>query len=304
MIRFQSNFESSYFKEYFPAAKVLCQENQNFTACQQLGNLCVMLQYNEDNVGRAATDACKEYLALVRSFPGGFVFGIIDWPSTMPWLYYKAESAPAVLAKSNIQQIFTRGEKMNFSFFSYAVKGTFLGIKTDAASILHLCPREDAIIGKVFQMTTQYQISCSLTVAKLLQMESVFYDMFLHLNQDKSLYPVPVLVDNLSVRGENVNQDPDQTKWKLSRRFFIVDKHSGLKSLSPGALPRFIQYAASLELEYNLRGDGMFHPPLLKVFYFDWIQIFTFWVSIFGSIFVFLSFDLLIFCAFFLGASF
>ena len=268
MLRFRSNFISSYFKEHFRAAKVLCDENQNFTACQQLGNLCVMLRYNEDNAGRAATDACKEYLSLVRSYSSGFVAGITDWPETMPWLYYKAEATNVVLSKTNIHQIFSRGEVVKYSLVSYAVNGSFLGISTDATKVFHLCSKEDSIANKAFQMTTEYRAACQMSVANLLKKETVFYDMFLQLgNNDESLYPVPVLVDNLSVRGTFVNQDADQTNWKLNRRFFLVDKYSGLRSLDHGALPNFVQYSSLIDLEYTLREDGLFHPPLLRVKY-------------------------------------
>ena len=273
MLRYRSNFLSSYFKEHFPAAKVLCDENQNFTACQQLGNLCVMLHYNEDNAGRAATDACKEYLSLVRSYSTGsgltgFVEGITDWPETMPWLYYKAEVPNAVLTKTNIKKIFSRGEVVKYSLASYSVNGTFLGISTDATKIFHLCPKEDSIANKAFQMTTKYQTACQMSVADLLKKETVFYDMFLQVgDNDESLYPVPVLVDNLNVRGTFVNQDTDSNNWKLNRRFFLVDKYSGLRSLDHGALPNFVQYASLIELEYTLHEDGLFHPPLLKVKY-------------------------------------
>ena len=268
MLRFRSNFLSSYFKEHFRAAKVLCQDNQNFTACQQLGNLCVMLRYNEDNVGRVATDACKEYLTLVRSYSGGFVAGITDWPETMPWLYYKAESTAALLTKTNIQQSFSRGEVIKYSFANYAVNGSFLGISTDAATVLQLCPKEDLITEKAFQITTQYQVACQMSVSKLLQKETVFYDIFLQLGKnEESLYPIPVLVDNINVRGSLVNQDSDQAKWKLNRRFFLMDKYSGLRSLDQGALPDFVQFASLIELEYSLREDGLFYPPLLKVRY-------------------------------------
>lgn len=273
MLRFQSNFVSSYFKEHFRAAKVLCDENQNFTACQQLGNLCVMLRYNEDNAGRSATDACKEYLSLVRSYSTGsgltgFVAGITDWPETMPWLYYKAEAAAVVLTKTNIKKIFSRGELIKYSLISYAVNGSFLGISTDVTKVFHLCSKEDSIASKAFQMTTKYRAACQISVGDLLKKETIFYDMFLQLgDNDESLYPVPVLVDNLSVRGTFVNQDTNQANWKLNRRFFLVDKYSGLRSLDYGALPNFIQYASLIELEYTLREDGLFHPPLLKVKY-------------------------------------
>ena len=259
----EGNFVSGYLRENFRAAKVLCEANQNFTACQLLGNLCVMLMYNED---RAATDACKEYLKIVRGYKFDFVSGITDWPSTMPWLYYKADSSIEVLQKTNIAQTFSRGEKTKYNLVSYTGDGIFAGIKTDP-TVLQLCPSQQAISQNAFLLTAPYTVTCRLSADRLLAMDSLFFDMYLVLgDNEESQYPVPVLVDNVQERGTYVNRDTDQTKWKLNRRFFLVDKYSGLR-VSGDSIPKFVQYAASVELAYRLREDGLFYPPLLKVKY-------------------------------------
>ena len=82
---------------------------------------------------------------------------------------------------------------------------------------------------------------------------------------DNELYPVPVLVDNIKVNGDNVNQKSDRSKWKLTRRFFLVDNLSGRNDLTKD--PVVIQYASSVEILYRLRGDGQIYPPLLKIKY-------------------------------------
>ena len=119
---------------------------------------------------------------------------------------------------------------------------------------------------KAFTMTNQYSVTCKMSVAKLLQQETVFFDMFLRVDNDKSLYPVPVLVDNVQSRGTYVNRDEERKNWKLNRRFFLVDKYSGLQNIQ-NSVPSFIQYASSIELHFQLIEDGKFFPPLLKIKY-------------------------------------
>ena len=79
------------------------------------------------------------------------------------------------------------------------------------------------------------------------------------------MYPIPVLVDNIQLLGSKVNQNSNRNYWKLTRRFFLIDKVSGKSSSN--AQPSIIQYAEQLELNIRLREDGLIYPPLLKVKY-------------------------------------
>ena len=101
-------------------AQALCNNYQNFTACQLLGNLCVLHMYNTDNFDNLltiATDPCKEFLKLQREYKGEFN-GHLDWPVSMPWLYYTSVTSTEVIYKTDLTSIFLRGN-FNVSIFFY-----------------------------------------------------------------------------------------------------------------------------------------------------------------------------------------
>ena len=245
--------ESAFFRYHLRASQALCKDNKNFTACQLLGNLCVMFMYNEDNFQNSllsSTDACKEYLLITNG---------VDWPVAMPWLYYKASTPVEVLDKTDIVNKFRRGQKMQFVLVKYSATGRFLGIKNDTSE-MQLCADSESVSSIAYSFTTTFKSACKLKFADLLKKrETYFYDLYLLVNS-KDLYPVPILVDNIGV-----NQQSDRTKWKLTRRFFLVDNLSGRSDMTKDAI--VVQYASSVELLYRLRGDGQIYPPLLKIKY-------------------------------------
>jgi len=253
------SFESSYFKSYLRSAQALCKAYQNFTSCQLLGNLCVLYMYKQDNFLNtriSMTDVCKEFLLIVTSYKGDFVQRLTDWPVSMPWLYYKSDSTVEVLDKTDIEVTFNRREIMKYVFVKYSARGKFLGVTN--TSVLQQCPNNDRISETANEFTTFYKIECQLKLSQLLTEQTVFYDVYLLLN-NKDLYPVPVLVENIAV-----NQDSDRSKWVLTRRIFLIDNESGR---TREGVTSVIQYASSIALSYRLRDDGKIHPPLLKIKY-------------------------------------
>ena len=91
------------------------------------------------------------------------------------------------------------------------------------------------------------------------------YDMFLTL-EDK-LYPVPVLMENYKVDGENVNEGTDRDTWKLTRRFYVVDNLIGISAGGNQKL-QYIRYSPKIELNIRLRSfDGEIYPPMLSIKY-------------------------------------
>ena len=254
--------ESAFFRTHLRAAQSLCIQFQNYTACQILGNLCVLSMYNQDNFLNAAlsnTDACKEYLLIVTSFRGDFVGRLTDWPVSMPWLYYKVDKPAEVLDETDIDMKFERRQYLKFAFVSYSARGTFLGISNDS-SVLQLCPVDQTVASKAFYFTTPYSKECKVKLSEYLNRETVFYDMYMFINNDESLYPVPVLVGNIP---ENSNSD--RSKWVLTRRFFLVDNVSGRTDTAKSSV--VLQYAESIELNFRLRSDGQIFPPVMKVSY-------------------------------------
>lgn len=253
--------ESTYFEENLRAAEALCKHHSNFTACQLLGNLCVLLDYM---VQTGLGEACKLYNDLVTSkAPTGLVNGInSDWPVVMPWLYYQksVSNAPEVLDKTDITQQFNSNTDLSFIFAVFTLNGSFVGYEM-GLDILHFCQDRPSKMAAASKFATTYRSSCSVAVKELLKNSMFFYDMYLIVGEN--LYPVPLLVENYRDGGEAVNEGSERGKWKLTRRFYLVESTVGMSVNN-----KWIRYAEQIELNIRMRStDGEIFPPMLRVRY-------------------------------------
>lgn len=257
-----SSFDSAFFRSNLRASQALCKEDSNFTACQLLGNLCVLRDYVP-----SGNDACKQYSDLVNSKSSEVVSDVNrDWPVVMPWLFYQlsASDAPEVLDKKEITKKFERNEDINFVLAVYTLNGSFVGFE-DGLNSLQMCKDRPSKMAAASKFATTYQSSCSVAVKDLMKVPMFLYDMFLVLEGE--LYPVPVLMENYVVDDENVNEGSDRDVWKLTRRFYVVDNLIGI---SPGGNQelQYIRYAPKIEVNIRLRSsDGEIYPPMLRIKY-------------------------------------
>ena len=255
------SFDSGFFRSNLRASQALCKSDTNLTACQLLGNLCVLLDYIQGG------SACKEYTDLVISkIPLGIVNGDNrDWPVVMPWLFYEpsASNAPEVLDKKEITKEFQRNEDIAFVLAVYTLNGSFVGYDNGLDS-LQMCKDRPSKMAAALKFATTYRSSCSTTVKEMTKMPMFLYDMFLALG-DK-LYPVPVLMENyVDKDSENVNEGSDRDKWMLTRRFYVVDNLIGI---SAGGNLRYIRYPQKIELNIRLRSsNGEIYHPMLRIKY-------------------------------------
>ena len=255
------DISSSFFLDHLKAAQILCSEESNFTACQLLGNLCVMLEYTQ-----VGNDACKQYKDLITSKSSvGFVNDDnLDWPVLMPWLFYQnsASNAPEVLDKKDIAKKFQSNEDMSFVFAAFTLNGSFVGFET-GLDVLQICKDRPSKMAAASKFATTYQSTCSVAVKDLMNKPMFLYDMYLVL--ENKLYPVPLLVENYKTGDENVNQETDREKWKLTRRFFIIDN---LVGKSTDQALKWIRYSEKIELSIRMRStDGEIYPPMLRIKY-------------------------------------
>ena len=247
---------SYFFRRNLRAAQALCKEKSNLTACQLLGNLCVMLVYNKN------LDACKEYSKLVTAKASvATVRQNTDWPTVMPWLFYSTnDPEAAVLNTNDIKSKFQANGELKFVVAVYTPNGSFVGYQYDLSS-LQLCNDRPSRMAAASKFATTYQSSCSIPVKELKEIEPMFfYDLFLHLDGGR-LYAIPLLVDNI-----NVNKENDAQKWILTRRFYIVDNLGG--KTAANKKPEHMHYAAKIQLKIRLRSsEGEIFPPLLQIMY-------------------------------------
>ena len=252
---------SSFFQQHLKAAQILCSDNSNFTACQLLGNLCVMLEYTQsDNA------ACKLFTDLVNIKNADEIVNgdNRDWPVVMPWLFYEnsVDDAPEALDKKDIIKKFQSSEEMSFIFAVFALNGSFIGFE-EGLDVLQLCKDRPSKMAAALKFATTYKSTCSVAVKDLINQPMFLYDMYLVL--DQKLYPVPLLVENYLSGNEKVNEGTDRTKWQLTRRFFIVDNLIGR---SDNQELKWIRYAEKIELSIRVRStDGEIYPPMLRVRY-------------------------------------
>ena len=259
---------SDFLVRNFETARTLCREKQNFTACQLLGNMCVMLDYKQKS---KSTDKnpCDEYLDMVNTLPGGqqkvrSKEGIenANWPTLMPWLYYtNSQQDPEVeLNKEDITIKFETEQALPFILAVYAANGSFVGLKTDVFSELQMCTDRTSKLNAANKFATLYENSCNLKVGELWeQQEMYFYDLYFQ-SSSTSLYATPLVLENY----KNNNAESFKS-WKLLRRFFLVDNLSGRPKASAD---KVIRVAELIQLNIRLRnGQGQIYPPYIKVRY-------------------------------------
>uniref|UniRef100_A0A7N8X8J7 Transmembrane protein 67 n=1 Tax=Mastacembelus armatus TaxID=205130 RepID=A0A7N8X8J7_9TELE len=254
---------------------VYLQVFSNMTACQALGNMCVM---NMHSFGGLSNDACGLFNTIFRSrAAAGSTQDISYWRANLPWLYYGEEPglASRVLQTNPIPTgfSFSGGNMIKLLAVVYNVRGEFLRWEQVGGGNLQLCPEVASKQAAAFSFGTAYQESCDLSVAKLLDghPEPLFYDVFMDLGgkKNRELLPLPTLVYNQQYNGRFINQD-SMKDWYLSRRMFLVDTLSG-REKSITSQPKVIRVASSVTIRWLVprTREGQIFPPLMTVTYSD-----------------------------------
>ncbi|XP_077383861.1 meckelin-like [Festucalex cinctus] len=270
---------SAWFLKNLYSSAAACLSFSNLTACQALGNMCVMNMHSFSGV---SADACGLFNAVFRS-QAAFspTQDISYWRHNLPWLYYGDEPglASRVLQTDPVPVSFNfRGRNKNIDVkllaAVYNVRGEFLRWENIGGANLQICPETPIKRASAFSFGTAYQESCDLSVADLLRdhPEPLFYDVFLDLGGEESrkLLPLPTLVLNQQFNGKFINQE-SLTTWYLSRRMFLVDVLSG-REKSASVLPKVIRVANSVKIRFQLvpgTQQGQVFPPLMTVEYKD-----------------------------------
>ncbi|XP_026225682.1 meckelin [Anabas testudineus] len=271
--------QSAWFVKNLYSSSAACLAYSNLTACQALGNMCVM---NMHSFSGLSTDACGLFNTIFRSrAAAGSTQDISYWRANLPWLYYGEEPglASRVLQTSPVPIGFSfRGTNKNTNIrlvaAVYNVRGEFLRWEKVGGGNLQLCPETVTKQAAAFSFGTAYRENCDLSVAQLLSAhpEPLFYDLFMDLGGEKNrkLLPLPTLVYNQQYNGRFINQD-SMKDWYLSRRIFLVDTLSGREN-SLSSLPKVIRVVSSVKIRFLLvprTREGQVYPPLMIVTYSD-----------------------------------
>ncbi|KAM4688916.1 meckelin [Discoglossus pictus] len=274
---------SEWFSSYLQASAAACLLYTNQTACQVLGNMCVL---NMHSVTSPNADACGLFrYVFTNTASEGVVHSISFWRPHLPWLYYGDQPglASRILTTSAFPTTYSfkasdqqKDTKLQFVAALYDLRGNFLKWKGLNGGLLQLCPDIDSRLDAAFSFGTTYEQKCEIALSKILEdyPEPVFYDVYLtHPGSDgqQNLWPIPVLNLNLQYNELFVNQENNVNNWLLTRRLFLVDTVSGREN-SLSNLPRVVRVASKITISISLVPNtykGTIYPPVITVEYTD-----------------------------------
>ncbi|XP_065116885.1 meckelin [Paramisgurnus dabryanus] len=267
---------SAWFSSSMYSSAAACLLFSNRTACQALGNMCVMNMHSSSSI---SNDACGLYNTIYRATAAqGSSQDISYWRSNLPWLYYGEQPglASRILQTEPLPVGFSfKGAQKNTNIkllaAVYSMRGDFLRWESIGGGNLQLCPDTPLRQQSAFTFGTAYRQSCVLSVSELLTgyPEPVFYDVFLVIQN--GLLAVPLLNVNQQFNGQFINQGSNINNWYLTRRLMLVDTLSG-REKSLGSTPRAIRVASNIKIGFQLVPNtqkGQVYPPLMTVDYSD-----------------------------------
>uniref|UniRef100_A0A674DXM3 Transmembrane protein 67 n=1 Tax=Salmo trutta TaxID=8032 RepID=A0A674DXM3_SALTR len=268
--------QSAWFSTNLYSSAAACLVYTNLTACQALGNMCVMNMHSFSSV---ANDACGLYNTIFRATAAlGSTQDISYWRANLPWLYYGDQPGLAnrVLQTEPLPTGFSFKGHINLVAAVYNARGDFLQWEKVGGNNLQLCPDTARRQEAAYTFGTAYQETCVLSVADLLRVyaEPLFYDVFVDLSrgEDRRLLPLPTRNLNQEYNRKFINRgESNLNDWYLSRRVLLVDTLSG-REKSLGSLPKVIRIASSIRIGFQLvpgTQKGQVFPPLLSVTYSD-----------------------------------
>uniref|UniRef100_UPI00398F3174 meckelin isoform X2 n=1 Tax=Pristiophorus japonicus TaxID=55135 RepID=UPI00398F3174 len=271
---------SAWFATHLKASAIACLRFANLTACQALGNMCVMIMNSIDKA-IVPNDACTLHkIIFMKTINLGITHSISSWRKNLPWLYYDSQYG---LASRNLDQIpfpkvfhFKSSHRMELQLIiaKYDARGYFLNWEKVIGGTLQLCPDSITKLNATYTFGTTYQQRCTLPVSKLLSEydDTHFYDIYMLYkdeNGEDKLCPIAVRNLNLQYNGKFVNQDNTNNNWYLTRRIFLVDTLSG-REINLKKQPKVVRVASCIKISINLVPgslQGQIFPPLITVAY-------------------------------------
>ncbi len=286
-VQFGTNdFLSWYYTTYLLSVYRACLPDcttqpcrRNSTACQTLGNMCVLNLYN--NNFRKDIEACAAFDSIETNNL---------WANNMPWLKYGATESLKVyrttyLASTSILpsglinlKFKDKCDSGSISFYAseYSLSGALKSFGKIEVTKLQMC---NFLISSSFVnpkinpfTTTNYLQNCSISVRELLKFgaDPVFYDIYLKYGESTSLLPIPIQTLNYKdpTFNTDINRGDNADQIKLQRRLFLVDAISA--KTDETTLPKYVRYAKTIEIIFQLvenQIDGNIYPPLIKIDY-------------------------------------
>eukprot|EP00936_MAST-01D_sp_MAST-1D-sp1_P000559 g559.t1 len=278
---------SAWISHMQPSAIANCwafDSTADLASCQAVANMCVLQHFDEDRA------ACKAFEALKQDNSRSSVHQEDNWKESLPWLLTSAGDKPNEAGIGlNMKMAFAAQpgavSRLQFKLAQYSFNGTYLGMVdlTDQLSYCKAAPGDELLTGPSgkttflnfgFGYTETY--TCDLSRLSNLTApaeQTILYDAYIvDTVQDKSVL-TPVYVRNANYRnqaGRLVNQNKkkeDELDDQFSRRFFLFDGITGIKSGTD--TPQYLRYASSISLriETLATSPNNIHAPILNIEY-------------------------------------
>jgi hypothetical protein len=287
-----SSIFSYYFSQNLKGNYRTCKtfNKRNSTACQSLGNLCVLNLYTY--ISSTNIDACRAFSSIPKTAISlsnnliseeNILYGV-----NMPWLYYSQNlgAYKSVYDSSGtndpnnkyINLKFTnKCEPSYFSFYAseYRLNGSLIRYDAIDISRFQLCNFLTTSYFKASQVSpfsaTNYIQSCTISTDSLMKIgsEPVFYDLYLKYSESSNVFPIPVVFTNYKdSSGNEVNKGSITDSYKINRRFFLAESVSSKTSVD--ATPKYVRYAKSIIILFELapnQATGRIYPPVFIIEY-------------------------------------
>ncbi|CAF2430595.1 unnamed protein product [Rotaria sp. Silwood2] len=281
---FKTPTASSFIRQHLKASFFLCRMNlgtttiqsstrtllSNATACQILANIATMQFFYARN--GYAYDYYDNYIWNPQTTPS--VWTISSVRTSIPFLTYPLTFYDEInIATYNwIPAKYSLNNIMRLKLAKYSATGQFLGLVDAADSHMQFCGGGYTDGRAAFTFGTEYKRSCNIRADALWSSplyETAFFDPYIVFTQNGVDYmlPCPVVVINYrSTTGNAVNQNADESLWVYHRRFFLLDRISGVTTTNNEL--QNIHYAKSIKIRTTLtNGAAYIQPPLIIVEY-------------------------------------
>ncbi|KAI6218078.1 hypothetical protein M3Y95_01181900 [Aphelenchoides besseyi] len=262
-----ANFQSSIVDERAQFVAHLCRQN-NIEACHSLANLCVLQNYNRD-----VNTACTLLESLRTAQNSESV------PSPV---YLNTEANVELYRESAIDAVFNvetnaENSRLDFILAVYALNGSFLGMRSVDSGLLQVCPSKREVQEGAFKFGRLYDQNCRLAISEVVkqiqQMETTFgFDRETHFYEiyiryvsrygKTMMYNVPIINENIRLRGEFINRQNYDSRWILTKRFFLVDRQLNIeRSAELIRVPSLMSFHINMQLSR----DGRIFPPYFRI---------------------------------------
>ncbi|KAK7873573.1 hypothetical protein R5R35_009277 [Gryllus longicercus] len=259
---------SAFFRRHLLSAIFKCKL-RNLVACQMVANMCTMLLFDDYSEG----SPCKLFLDPKRMLTH----------NNIPSLFYREGEALTVLNRKKIPTKYSLSStssvnRLNLTVSRFSPSGQFKGFAVATGSFLQLCPESWEVLDAGLRFGSRYHRKCTIPIQQLLNHQTEFFDLSLQYEEggESKFHSIPILTQNMKTKSISYNNEAsDPSQWLLTKRFFLVDKVSGVQTVwvdgnDQEALPSVVRYLKSCEVRVRLRSaedEGLIYSPLLVVHY-------------------------------------